>query len=233
MNDSPKDKATFDFRVAVACRPDRNGQRRADLTAHKAREDDLALAGAHADGAVPRHRHERRVQHELLHAAERAADVRRDRSHDAAIRRSPADSLRRAQGKSSTFFSSWYGPYPYTSGGGIIADNASFVGYALESQTRANYPGTPGATTIIHEIAHQWFGNAVTLEQWPDIWLHEGFARWSEWFYEEKPRRVGRPRRASTPVTRARPTTRTGPSRPAMSAAPRTCSRLRSMTAAR
>jgi aminopeptidase N len=32
------------------------------------------------------------------------------------------------------------------------------------------------ATTLVHELAHQWFGDAVTLRQWPDIWLHEGFA---------------------------------------------------------
>ena len=29
---------------------------------------------------------------------------------------------------------------------------------------------------IIHEIAHQWFGNAVTEYDWDDIWLSEGFA---------------------------------------------------------
>jgi aminopeptidase N len=38
----------------------------------------------------------------------------------------------------------------------------------------------------VHEIAHQWFGNAVTLAVWPDLWLHEGFATFSEWIYAER-----------------------------------------------
>jgi aminopeptidase N len=30
-----------------------------------------------------------------------------------------------------------------------------------------------------------WFGDSVTLTEWPDIWLHEGFATWSEWIWSE------------------------------------------------
>jgi aminopeptidase N len=60
------------------------------------------------------------------------------------------------------------------------------VGYALESQTRPNYHRIPGESTVVHEIAHQWFGNSVTLAVWPDIWLNEGFATWSEWIYAER-----------------------------------------------
>ena len=83
-----------------------------------------------------------------------------------------------------SFFSRLYGPYPFSSGGGII-DWAPDVGYSLESQTRPNYDSIPSAATVVHEISHQWFGDAVTPAIWPDIWLNEGFATWSEWIYDE------------------------------------------------
>ena len=83
-----------------------------------------------------------------------------------------------------SFFSKLYGPYPFSSSGGIV-DWAPDVGYALESQTRPNYDRIPSAATVVHELSHQWFGDAVSLAKWPDMWLNEGFATWSEWIYDE------------------------------------------------
>ncbi|MGZ6644305.1 MAG: M1 family metallopeptidase [Solirubrobacteraceae bacterium] len=83
------------------------------------------------------------------------------------------------------FFSALYGPYPFNAAGAIV-DDAPDVGYALESQTKPNFAFVPDETTLVHELAHQWFGDAVTLRQWPDIWLHEGFAEWSEWIWSER-----------------------------------------------
>jgi len=103
----------------------------------------------------------------------------------------PALSFERlsAEAEIIEFFSDLYGKYPFSSGGGVV-DNGG-VGYALESQTKSMYDvmfnpnGAPGASTVVHEVSHQWLGNAVTLAVWPDIWLNEGFARFSEWIYAE------------------------------------------------
>ncbi|GAA4042302.1 M1 family metallopeptidase [Streptomyces shaanxiensis] len=78
-----------------------------------------------------------------------------------------------------------FGPYPFRAAGSIV-DRAPNVGYALETQTRPVYDAAPDLSTLVHESAHQWFGDSVTLTSWKDIWLNEGFATYAEWLYAEQ-----------------------------------------------
>ena len=82
------------------------------------------------------------------------------------------------------YLASLYGPYPFSSTGAIV-DNAPKVGYALETQTKPIYDSPPDELTLAHEAAHMYFGDSVTLKKWRDIWLAEGFAEFSSWMWSE------------------------------------------------
>jgi aminopeptidase N len=82
------------------------------------------------------------------------------------------------------FYASIYGPYPFDAVGAVV-DDAKIVGYSLETQTKPVFDRMPSELLLAHELSHMWFGDQVTLKTWPDIWLHEGFATWSEWIWSE------------------------------------------------
>ena len=178
-NNIPADKARFEFAITVS--------------------DNLKAV---ANGR--RGRSENRAAGVTFHWSERAPmspylavlDIGRGRIVASRVGRLPAWTLvdpRLASGSRRPlsalpevvrFLSRRFGPYPFDSAGSIV-DYAPSLGYALESQSRPIYAFAPDLTTLVHETAHQWFGDAVGIERWPQIWLNEGFATWTEWYYAE------------------------------------------------
>ncbi len=72
------------------------------------------------------------------------------------------------------------GDYPFSSTGGLTTSLRP--AFALENQTRPTYPvlGFGGLSIVVHELAHQWLGDSVAVENWRDIWLNEGAATFME-----------------------------------------------------
>jgi aminopeptidase N len=94
-----------------------------------------------------------------------------------------ADDVLAQQGEMVAYFESLVGRYPFVAYGAILDDDS--IGYALETQTRPIYSRGTGVGTVAHELAHQWFGNAVSPERWQDIWLNEGWATYLSWLWQE------------------------------------------------
>ncbi|MGP4025591.1 M1 family metallopeptidase [Actinomadura sp. 3N407] len=118
------------------------------------------------DGPVPQHVHypaaqERRVRHDLAR-----------------------------QGRMIGTFSELFGPYPFGAYTVVVADDELEI--PVEAQGMSifgtnHFDGDRGEERLVaHELAHQWFGNSLTVAHWRDIWLHEGFASYAEWLWSEK-----------------------------------------------
>ncbi|MGW0702877.1 M1 family metallopeptidase [Streptomyces sp. NPDC002867] len=86
------------------------------------------------------------------------------------------------------------GAYPFETYGVLVAD--ADTGFQLETQTlslferslftNAAHPKWYVDSVMVHELAHQWFGNSVSPRTWSDLWLNEGHASWYEALYAEE-----------------------------------------------
>ncbi|CAM5328897.1 M1 family metallopeptidase [Streptomyces aurantiogriseus] len=93
-----------------------------------------------------------------------------------------------------TWMENKVGPYPFETYGLLIAD--ATTGFELETQTLSlferglftgsTYPKWYVESVMVHELAHQWFGNSVSPRTWSDLWLSEGHATWYEALYAEE-----------------------------------------------
>jgi hypothetical protein len=86
------------------------------------------------------------------------------------------------------FLAGRFGPYPFADAGAIVDDLRS-LGFALENQTRPIYAPEffadpiEGDAVVVHELAHQWFGDRNAVNAWQHIWLNESFATYAEWLW--------------------------------------------------
>tara|TARA_B100000686_G_scaffold8132_1_gene8150 strand:- start:476 stop:2116 length:1641 start_codon:yes stop_codon:yes gene_type:complete len=88
------------------------------------------------------------------------------------------------------FFSDYVGPFAYEKLANVQSNS---VKGGMESATAIFYSdvsvtgdrSTRWRNVIIHEVAHQWFGNCVTEYDWDDVWLSEGFATYFTLMFRE------------------------------------------------
>jgi aminopeptidase N len=88
------------------------------------------------------------------------------------------------------YFDEFFGPYPLDRYGIAITD--SYPGLAMETLGRSLFSRDDFATgrldflqqlLLSHELAHQWFGDAVSPARWTDVWLNESFATYAQWMW--------------------------------------------------
>jgi aminopeptidase N len=88
------------------------------------------------------------------------------------------------------FYARLFGPYPFSAYTVVITDDSLDI--PLEAQGMSTFGSNfltsdwDNVRLVAHELSHQWFGNALTLSSWGDIWLHEGFACYCEWLWSEE-----------------------------------------------
>ncbi len=176
-NDHPSDKARFDITVRVPRGNTvvANGRR---VSAHtkgnwstfhwRARDEMATYLAFFAAGDFTVRTSTERGLHQVVAVSKRLGAKSRTRSLSLAGR----------SARVVRWLEEWLGPYPFETTGAVVT--ALDTGFALENQTRPTYPDLRHQSNYLlaHELAHQWFGDKVSVRRWSDIWINEGFATW-------------------------------------------------------
>jgi aminopeptidase N len=110
-----------------------------------------------------------------------------------AFHRSLAEDARAATERTAEMIqvlSQVFGPFPFEAYGVLAVDQG--LGVSLETQTLTLIgsdiasAGRLADFVLVHELAHQWVGDDVSLSSWKDIWLNEGLATYAEWLFTER-----------------------------------------------
>jgi aminopeptidase N len=179
-DDHPSRKATFTFRITVPS--DRAVMANGDLLGHR-------TSGGHATyvwnetSPMATYLATIDIGKWQIRQGRTRAGIRETVGLDPALAHD-ASGIVASTGQVTDYWSHVFGPYAFTSTGAIV-DDVPDIGYSLETQTRPLYGFAAGPGTVSHELAHQWFGDSVSVADWREIWLNEGFATFASWLWAE------------------------------------------------
>ncbi len=180
-NDHPRDKALFRYEITVpkGYVVAANGQPQPPIERQEATtfvwQHDSPMATYLATVAVGRYQL-------IEHTAPNGIPLRHYVPNDLM---SAAQQLLPRTGDMIVFLEQYFGPYPFDSYGHIVVPMG---GVSLETQTMtlldAGVVSSGAEYIVVHELAHQWFGDSVSPASWADIWLNEGFAVYASWLWD-------------------------------------------------
>ncbi|MER5643189.1 M1 family metallopeptidase [Streptosporangium sp. NPDC002524] len=180
-NDRPDDKATYRISVTTAsayhvvANGELTSKRRAASTTTWVYEQAEPMASYLASVQIGRYQQtEPSPGTRLVFPARFATRVRHDFER---------------QDRMMEVFRERFGPYPFGSYTAVVVDDELEIPVEAQGMSifgRNHVDGRRGEERLVaHELAHQWFGNSLTVADWSGIWLHEGFASYAEWIWSE------------------------------------------------